>query len=439
MASSEQKKHVQRLLKLTRKQLIKQCKKSKLSCEGSKLDMIDRIIKHQNNDISSSISSIKLNTTNKVNIKKTYSLLSSFSCKLVVNGYIRNIQTVIAKQLIPIDVILIILHYLMISNIFIKITHGKYVNRICHNLHIKIGHFQQNSLNNYASKIIRYQEPKIKNLTNKRVEHKYKWDMGICQASNVELPPKITEQISLKKYKYDVIFICGGNIKSHEYKECNAYIIDKQYEYIYHWELPPLLENVRNNCVVYNENYGLFSVGGLKNGYGDSYYAQNTVYCLPFDDLYKKQHLKSKTWKWKEVATCYMRNDMNVDRQGCCAGIIQSKLFVIGGSKSRSYTPEYAMNRALKSVEMLDLNGCYDCYGRIKTLKSFTKLSTMNYKRFKPGICCDMKSDMIYVAGGNEQNCNVIERYDITKNIWIIVGEACKCYQINPILWINND
>ncbi len=198
-----------------------------------------------------------------------------------------------------------------------------------------------------------------------------------------------------------------------EYKEMeliNGYI----------WCLPSFNTEITNNCLIYSDEFGLISVGGLE-GYGFS----DNIYNLSFsNNAYREQN----KWKWKRMDT-KLKNRRSLTS---CIMIktnnnyqLKEKIIIIGGHHYKT----------LSSIEMYDFDDNNYYNGKCE------ELSSLNTARRKCGVCYSNQFQRIYIGGGagfgvTEQ----FEYYDLIKN---------QCYSFDiktqyeydnyPVLWINNN
>ena len=144
-----------------------------------------------------------------LNHQKTCQILSFVSLKimdkLLVDGYVKDIEKLLTGKIIPIDIThLISSYYCML------------IRLLC--LHFPNGVYISDVNNRHPMKSISWKS-KIISLTTKRTIKGLPVSTGICTASHIQLPSNIKQKIfninsNISHNKFDVVFQCSLNSAS---------------------------------------------------------------------------------------------------------------------------------------------------------------------------------------------------------------------------------
>ena len=437
-----------KLLTLPKKDLIKKCKKLNLSSNGSKSDMIDRIINHKNKsnpDIDKRASlkpSKRKRKRSSSKVKKSKQkqdiVLSRNAFHIVLLGYIRSIEKILARnQIIPMDIYSLCFKYLLPNNIFITLQQhakwDKYQMDIqmwqLHDIHNKEAVNSKERWQNKESKIMALDQV----ISSKNT---FREDIAVCSGSNVPLPPKISSLLKSKHPDYDMLFRSGGGFYKgyaiHTVQsvsnECAAFIINDDHKdgsKIYNFPLPDLPFPVLEHNMSFDNKLGLFSIGGYRKKMGSDFIAiSKAVYKLSFNSaIYKKQDFTSsylrRQWKWEKVKS------MSGPRAAANSVIVQNRLFVCGGVSSPMWTTRH--RNKIATVELLDTEK-----------NEWKKLGNMKNSRYNFGICYSNMKNRVLVGGGYGIHCGqTIEYYDFIKDKWSRIAICKYGYYKHPVLWID--
>eukprot|EP01084_Bolivina_argentea_P050829 93486_1 len=360
--------------------------------------------------------------------------------KLLVSGYLQAVENTLESDLIiPSTIHHIIYQYyftverskLLYLNTDYRHTHGLYIANIQNENKWKCNLYELEVKQNDICKIIDF--GKREDIT--------KWNITNAGAT-------YTEHFILPKHfisahwghhnddevfhQYNIIFKCGG----HASAQCCWAIIMNEIQFKnnynktnkingYLWTLPSFPLEITNNFLIYSDQYGLISVGGLE-GYGFS----DNMYKLSFSNTAYREGNMNK-WKWKRI------NSKLNDRRSLTTSImiksqnnyqINEKLVIIGGYHYKS----------LSSVEIYDFAIEQNEYGT-----KCAQLSSLNVARRKCGACYNSMYQRIYVCGGHGNNIKTghhFEWYDIVKNKWFeLKKNTTNRHQNYPVVWIDNN
>ena len=463
------------LLKCSKVELIKQCKSCSLSATGSKSDMIDRILKHENGSDPEDEKKVKPKKRRdpaklKKPKKKKDAILSRNAFHFVLSGYIRTIEKMLtSNQIIPRDIYFLCFHYLLPNNIFITLStvrkevdsgYGSKTKTNDEIIDIQMWTLDANMFKsdnkNIDNTVWQNKQTEIVPL-DKSVAPRgvYREKIAVCAGLNVTLPPKINGLLHSKHPNYDMIFRSGGGGRygASCSNECAAFIINDNHKTgskIHNLPLPELPKFVKYHSMTFSNKYGLFCIGGAIQKSVNGQYQQKwskAVHTLPFHgDIYKKQDLKSsylrRQWKWNKITSM---NEARLAPQTIMIGV--DKLMVIGGrakdNSNENFIPwrynnwwyrnrnNYNHNQAhMKSVEMLDL--------RDDEKSKWETLSELNTGRYNAGICYESIGNSLYMAGGDGAASQRIEKYDFEKNKWLHMGKTMYGYYVKPMVWIDD-
>ena len=449
------------LLKLPKKELIRKCKEYKLLQNGSKSEMAERILKFQNK-INAKDCNHNMNQNASIKPAKTSGTevhLSRTLFYIVLTGYIRRIQRQMSTRTIPKEINNICHMYLIPNNLFLSMGNKQVDDKAYGSEIINIKLCTPRTIHNYITK----QQTKHKDKQSIKAKRKIKlveldqskyqkvsptikYHSAVCQGTNIELPSKISDLITKKRGKYidkthDVIFLSGGS--KHPYfldrdlsDQCHAFIINRDYNRVYHWKLPELpgysfwKKGMADHSMIYHQKYGLLTIWSSLNILsfkGDIYENQEV------GREFKQRHIREQ-WKWR----CF-KHIHGVGVGSVCT-LLGDKLFIAGGKDGINGHQRCSDDRYnyaaehMKCVELLDFEE-RDEHG---LAGKFTKLSDMKFGRWRAGIYHDKDRECIYVGGGDGNACQRIERYDIIKDKWMNVANTKYAYYHRPLVWVDN-
>ena len=448
-------------MNLSKSKLIKKCKQYKISTTGTKMEIIDRIIQHErklNPDIDTKSNLKPMKRKRRKQRKKVDVVLSRNAFHFVLTSYIRLIERSLANnRIIPKDIYYVCCLYLLPNNIFIafiKIPRNVKNNEKSDTIDIKMWKLGANKA--WINKEAQIVPLDTKSVYRQKLEHQqfvYRSTMGICVGLNVPLPSKINALLSSRHSSYDMVFTVGGTSATASYwkgnywsksvkgaigcNKCAAFIINdsqKKGTKIHNFPLPDLPFYLSEQCMAYHHKYGLFCAGGTKKG-GKEAAGIKSVQRLTFDsDDYMKQDYRSsytmRQWKWQKMKS------LKIARLGPQGIIIGDKFLVCGGRDiqqqqwSGGYYGHYRNNcNHIQSVEFLDFENMD---------KGWKKLRNMNYGRWRAGICADDIHNIVYIAGGEGNSSQRIEKYDMVKNKWLNVANTKFAYFRHPLIWLDD-
>lgn len=332
----------------------------------------------------------------------------------LVFGYIRKIEHIILKELIPLPIYQLCFQYYLNATILYFLTpsssHSPQIYVVDIDNHptntwkcnIQKGIIKQNDLLSYST-----QDLKV---------------AGICHAHNIELPQYVKNKLNLTSNHCNMIFLCGTTKLS---KHCSAIILDQystpltindctsgngngnifQIKPGYHWNLPSFPKINSGNDLIYSSKYGLLFIGG-----NDS---SKQVYKLSFmNKAYQRQNTQ---WRWKRL-----HKNMKYGRLRPSSVMIgcgdNDKLMVCGGIN-------FSSSKTLQAVEIYDFDS-----------KKWNHGKSMNYQRWHSGIYYDDIDNIVYIGGGRKSKQKV-EYYNITKNKWYNIFDTNLEHKISPIFW----
>lgn len=326
----------------------------------------------------------------------------------LVFGYIRHIEQIVLKHLIPQPIYQLCFQYYLNATILYFITPTTSTAPQIHvvdidnhptntwKCKIKKGIIKQNDLLSYSA-----QDLKV---------------TGICHGKGIQLPQYISNKLNLSNTLCNIIFMCGTTKLS---KHCSAIILD-QYSLSrislqndctfksksgYHWNLPSFPKVVSGNDLIFSKKYGLLFIGGSDSS--------KQVHKLSFHN--KAYLTQNNQWRWKRL-----HKNMKYGRLRPSSVMIgdndTEKLMVVGGIN-------FSNSKSLQAVEIYDFQ-----------IKKWKHLKSMNHQRWHSGIYFDKETDNVYVGGGRKVKKKV-EFYNIKKNKWYNLCDTILEHKIGPIFW----
>ena len=312
----------------------------------------------------------------------------AISCFLIC-GYIRQIEKILSPKLIPNEIYQIIYRFHSYQRkIFMLEREPKMDGK---------WKLKYASINPY--------DHKLYNLHEIDIGYDYDYanvqcnNAGVCNKQNIKLPRNILNEtrISESYDKYDMVFQCGGHCRSQFSDQCYGILHRCNDSTITRYKLPPLPSLISGNSLLYDEHYGLISMGGYKGlvnmghnvGPDDM---TDEVYVLNMNDV------SGEEWKWEPLP--------NMQKKRCLASSLMiplsngtQKLVRVGGFQEKP-EKEYKLD-----IEMYD-------FGAQKW--TFAAQSE-RLRGAGVGVCyCDIR-DTVYVIPGSWSS-EITEFYDIHKN-----------------------
>eukprot|EP01084_Bolivina_argentea_P055570 101854_1 len=316
---------------------------------------------------------------------------------LVIDGYIRKVQTVFKDIIIPQEINIICLNFYNSNNIII--------------LSIIYDIQQIENWELYISNIDNQLNSQIK-LSAKECENKVpiQWESVLYHTNHLNYIP-LEIQPCIKSNNCNAIFKIGGcNCMAQQHKNFMLIFNYNSREKIidsHKIDLPLIPSNneITGHSIVYSNEYGLLCIGG----FNDHEQYENKIYQLLFNcNEYKHLNVNDSDWQWKQLIK------MNKQRYQPSTIIFDNnKLFIAGGESNQEMT--------WNDIEMFDLN----------KNEFIQNIQNMKYTRKNAAICYDYYSNNIYIGGGftstNVADLDIypsknVEYYNCIKNKWYDLG-----------------
>eukprot|EP01084_Bolivina_argentea_P238585 400826_1 len=249
---------------------------------------------------------------------------------------------------------------------------------------------------------------------------------GICYQHHLKLPQNVHKLLrNNNKNDYNVIFRTGGIYgdrieNTFRFWSCDAIIVDiNQNETTdaikgYVWNLPNLPYVKYCHDLVYSNEYGLITIGGLKRFTDDG---DATM----FLNLNLYQSDLDIEWKWHKFAKM-----PNV--HACGVGVIlqsqqkEKGIMVFGGRDNATKGGQYT-----KDVDFYDF----------ETSKWFELASFNGSGRTDHGKYCDINNGYVYMCCGSSLGDSFLkecEYYNINKNYWYSLPNT-NFGHTDPVVW----
>eukprot|EP01084_Bolivina_argentea_P291591 501149_1 len=364
--------------------------------------------------------------------------------RLLVDGYVRNIEKILINKIIPIEIYHICFDFYFSSKFMFYLASIHYYNELNESkIENTLSIANIDTKKQWTGNVFKISNPKINILDNDENNNDWTVDSGgICFARNIKIPNIITSKLSHIKNRQlqfnNIVFQVGGlnKTKDNAYieeasEDCSALIINShqfsenknQTIDAYRWALPSFPSKLTYNYILYsNKQNALYSFGG--SNARDLHLGQNfnTIHKLSFninEEAYCIQN--EKEWNWMELDI-----KMNRERGNLCGTMMdnENKIMIAGG-----YLDSTSI---LKTVDILNCD----------TNKWIDNIKELNYARMDAGIYyCDVKQ-MCYVGGGYADHISAsrfVECYDIKKNVWNVLPKTGLEHDMNPMIWIEDN
>eukprot|EP01084_Bolivina_argentea_P288202 494638_1 len=246
------------------------------------------------------------------------------SHKLLVKGYIRELETSSLKIIVPLDIKLLCIEYYYSNCKLLLIQKEFYEGNQRKGILIIDFNEDEETKNNTVWNARLSTLPKSHLISAKAYSKPWMIeDSSICCYSNITLPKHILTATNLTgNHNNNVIFKCGETNSNYAIiLNDNDFVSIDEKESMkpYCWELTPFKVNRSCNALLYSKWYGLLSIGGIKgSGTGSNCKNSDEILQLSFD-----------TMEWKCIAQLESKL-----RDISTVMINDRTLLVCGGTKS---------------------------------------------------------------------------------------------------------